>query len=131
MQNEHTNFYAVQLQVNPYKAHKIDPPANVVTTDKAELMKFFHEMYRMRRMEISADMLYKAKQIRGFCHLYDGQEAVAVGMEAVLNFNDSIITSYRDHAIHLARGGTVLEVIAELMGKEKGASMVSLALLQV
>lgn len=84
-------------------------------------MDFFTKMYRMRRMEISADMLYKAKQIRGFCHLYDGQEAVAVGMDAAIDQNDSLITSYRDHAHHLIRGGTVKEVIAELMGKIDGA----------
>lgn len=110
------------VEVNPYKSHNIEPPSNEVTTDKAELLGFFREMYRMRRMEISADMLYKAKQIRGFCHLYDGQEAVSVGMHAVLTMQDSLITSYRDHAIHLNRGGTVLEVIAELMGKVEGAS---------
>lgn len=112
------------MQVNPYKTHRCeDPPSTTVTTTRAELLTFFREMYRMRRMEITADMLYKAKQIRGFCHLYDGQEAVAVGMEAVLTDNDSIVTSYRDHAIHLARGGTVLEVLAELMGKKSGASL--------
>ena len=56
-------------QVISYKAHKCEPPSNTVTTTKAELMGFFTDMYRIRRMEISADMLYKAKQIRGFCHL--------------------------------------------------------------
>ncbi len=58
------------VQVLPFKTHNIDPPSTTVTTSKAELLKFFKDMYLMRRMEIAADMMYKAKFIRGFCHLY-------------------------------------------------------------
>jgi pyruvate dehydrogenase E1 component alpha subunit len=86
-------------------------------------MEWFEVMYRIRRMEIAADMLYKAKNIRGFCHLYDGQEALICGLTAGSSFGDSIITSYRDHAVFVMRGGSVSEVIGELLGRSNGASL--------
>ncbi|KAJ8564653.1 hypothetical protein K7X08_001113 [Anisodus acutangulus] len=106
----------------PFTAHKIDPPSRAVETSPNELMTFFNDLAEMRRMEIAADSLYKAKLIRGFCHLYDGQEAVAVGMEAAITKKDCIITAYRDHCIFLARGGGLYESFAELMGRKDGCS---------
>eukprot|EP01025_Chloroclados_australasicus_P016360 TRINITY_DN1816_c2_g2_i6.p1 TRINITY_DN1816_c2_g2~~TRINITY_DN1816_c2_g2_i6.p1 ORF type:complete len:465 (-),score=79.25 TRINITY_DN1816_c2_g2_i6:57-1451(-) len=112
----------IEVEVKPYERHRCEAPDNKVTTTKEELLRFFEVMYRMRRMEIAADMLYKAKLVRGFCHLYDGQEAVVTGMDAGVTKEDSFITSYRDHALHLIRGGTVKEVIGELLGRKVGAS---------
>uniref|UniRef100_A0A7S2AH52 Pyruvate dehydrogenase E1 component subunit alpha n=1 Tax=Pycnococcus provasolii TaxID=41880 RepID=A0A7S2AH52_9CHLO len=106
----------------PYDTHLCEPPSTTVTTTPAEIEKFFKTTYLMRRMEIACDVLYKGKFIRGFCHLYDGQEAIIVGIEAALTWNDSIVTSYRDHCTHLGRGGNVKEVIAELLGKAPGCS---------
>ncbi|XP_004517037.1 pyruvate dehydrogenase E1 component subunit alpha, mitochondrial [Cicer arietinum] len=106
----------------PFTAHNTDPPSRSVTTSPSELLSFFRTMALMRRMEIAADSLYKAKLIRGFCHLYDGQEAVAVGMEAGTTKKDCIITAYRDHCTFLGRGGTLVEIYSELMGRRDGCS---------
>ena len=126
-----TDAASVRIEFDvPYELHKLEEaPATFTYTSKAELVDYFTQMYRMRRMEIAADTLYKGKYVKGFCHLYDGQEAICVGMEAACTFNDSLVTSYRDHCQQLARGEPMVNVLSELLGKYnpiakgKGGSM--------
>jgi pyruvate dehydrogenase E1 component alpha subunit len=96
-------------------------PTEGVAT-KEQLMAHFSRMALVRRTEIVADSLYKAKLIRGFCHLCDGQEAIAEGMEAALTYEDAIITAYRDHGTAIVRGDTPYRVLAEMMQKRTGSS---------
>lgn len=63
-------------------------------------------------MEIASDQLYKNREIRGFCHLYDGQEAIAEGMEAGITTDDLLIGAYRVHCQAYKRGFTVRQIIA-------------------
>jgi pyruvate dehydrogenase E1 component alpha subunit len=105
------------------KLHKIENgPSTTVEYSREELMKQFEIMYTMRRMEITCDNEYKARNIRGFCHLYDGQEAVATGIHSALSAEDSWATSYRCHCVALLRGGSVKTVLAELFGNMDGMS---------
>lgn len=73
-------------------------------------------------MENAANGMYKSKVIRGFCHLYSGQEACAVGMENALRKDDSVITAYRAHGWAYLRGVSVEGVLSELTGREKGCA---------
>jgi len=79
-------------------------------------------MLLMRRFEERASLLYVQQKIRGFCHLYIGQEAIAAGMQSAMNADDFLITAYRDHGAALARGIPPEAVMAELFGKANGCT---------
>lgn len=76
---------SADFQTKPYKLHRWEqsPPTNVTCT-REEALHFYRQMATVRRLEAAANALYKEKAIRGFCHLYTGQEAVCVGMEAAI-----------------------------------------------
>jgi pyruvate dehydrogenase E1 component alpha subunit len=98
-------------QPKPYKA------------SKEELLKLYREMLLIRRFEERAGQLYGLGLIGGFCHLYIGQEAVAVGLQSALTGGkDSVITGYRDHGHMLAYGIDPKLIMAELTGRAAGIS---------
>jgi pyruvate dehydrogenase E1 component alpha subunit len=90
--------------------------------DKAQLLEFYRSMLLIRRFEERAGQLYGMGLIGGFCHLYIGQEAIAVGMQSVRIPGDQVITGYRDHGHMLAAGMEPNSVMAELTGRAAGAS---------
>src|SRR6056297_3259712 len=87
-----------------------------------ELKQYYRDMLLIRRFEEKAGQLYGMGLIGGFCHLYIGQEAVVVGLEAAAEEGDKRITTYRDHGHMLACGMDPKGVIAELTGREGGYS---------
>ena len=92
------------------------------TDENHELLKFYRDMLLIRRFEEKAGQLYGMGLIGGFCHLYIGQEAVVVGLEAAARDGDKRITSYRDHGHMLACGMEPNGVMAELTGRSGGYS---------
>ena len=92
------------------------------TEKKGNLIKFYRDMLLIRRFEEKAGQLYGMGLIGGFCHLYIGQEAVVVGLEAAAKEGDKRITSYRDHGHMLACGMDPNGVMAELTGRSGGYS---------
>ena len=79
-------------------------------------------MLLLRRFEEKAGQMYGMQKIRGFCHLYIGQEAVAGGMMSALRADDRMITAYRDHGLAIAKGVSCNAAMAELFGKATGCT---------
>jgi pyruvate dehydrogenase E1 component alpha subunit len=90
--------------------------------DRERALHLLREMLRIRRFEERCVELYSAATIRGFVHLYIGEEAVAVGVMQSLTPTDAVVATYREHGHALARGVPAGEVMAEMYGKVEGAS---------
>jgi pyruvate dehydrogenase E1 component alpha subunit len=89
--------------------------------DRAHLQRMYREMLRIRRFEAKCVEFYQAQKIRGFLHLYDGEEAVAVGVASALDRGrDAVVATYREHGQALAHGVPMKSLMAEMMGKLEG-----------
>lgn len=103
-------------------ARRSEKASGVPEFTKAEELDAYRKMLEIRRFEEKAGQLYGMGLIGGFCHLYIGQEAVVVGMQAALKEGDEVITGYRDHGHMLACGMDPKGVMAELTGRRGGYS---------
>jgi pyruvate dehydrogenase E1 component alpha subunit len=91
-----------------------------VHLDPAHVRHLLRQMIRIRHFEAKCVELYQAQRILGFLHLYDGEEAVSVGVMEALTLQDAVIATYREHGQAIARGIGMDRLMAEMLGKEQG-----------
>src|SRR5512136_3390146 len=89
---------------------------------RAHVLELLRQMIRIRRFEDKCAELYTQEKIRGFLHLYDGEEAIAVGVIPLLEKRDRIVATYREHGHALVRGVPMTTALAEMYGKQEGCS---------
>jgi pyruvate dehydrogenase E1 component alpha subunit len=100
------------------KTRKSSKPAY----SKEMYLQWYETMLRIRRFEERALLMYGQQKIRGFCHVYIGQEAITAGMESAIRKEDCIVTAYRQHGTAIGRGVGTKEAMAELYGKATGVN---------
>ena len=104
------------------KPHIPAPPSGPVGWERGFSIGMLHDMLRVRRMEEKCAELYGQQKIRGFLHLYIGQEAVAAGAMRALAPDDELVATYREHGHALLRGVGMRAIMAEMYGKREGCS---------
>ena len=97
-------------------------PENKPHLKRSHLLHLLQQMIRIRRFEEKCAELYSEEKIRGFLHLYNGEEAIAVGCNQVLQPEDALFCTYREHGHALARGISMTAIMAEMFGKLSGCS---------
>lgn len=102
--------------------HAPPPPSGPINLPNARALRLLQDMLRIRRMEEHSAELYGAGKIRGFLHLYIGEEAVASGALNALEPEDNVVATYREHGHALLHGIPMKAIMAELYGKREGCS---------
>ncbi len=113
-------FLDVDEAIKEYEERKASQLKAIKLVDNATLREMLYQMVLGRHFEEKCAEVYRMGKIGGFCHLYIGQEAIAVGSMSMLEDNDMVITSYRDHVQAMVKGMSPEGVLAELYGKEGG-----------
>lgn len=119
-QPDSNTFLDVEEAIKEYESRKASQLKAIKLVDKATLREMLYQMVLGRHFEEKCAEVYRMGKIGGFCHLYIGQEAIAVGSISMLNDNDMVLTSYRDHVQAMVKGMSPEGVMAELYGKEGG-----------
>jgi len=112
----------VDSRLDPAQAVKAAQKRRFAELDRSTLKGIYRQMLLVRRFEEKSAEAYSAGKIGGFCHLYIGQEAVAIGAISAIRKDDYVLTSYREHAHAIAKGISPEAVMAELYGKAGGCS---------
>ncbi|XP_002065621.3 pyruvate dehydrogenase E1 component subunit alpha, mitochondrial [Drosophila willistoni] len=106
-----------------FHLHRLEcGPEMLVRLGKEDAKVYYRQMVAIRRLEAAASLLYKERLVRGFCHLYTGQEACAVGIKAAMRPEDTLIAGYRVHGWAYLMGVSALGVLAELTGRLSGCA---------
>jgi pyruvate dehydrogenase E1 component alpha subunit len=119
--HESADFVDVEQAKKEYLKRRASQLESIQKIDKKLLRNMLYQMVLGRRFEEKCAEIYRMGKIGGFCHLYIGQEAIAVGSMMALKDDDMVITAYRDHVQAMIKGMTPESVMAELYGKEGGA----------
>ncbi|XP_061659613.1 pyruvate dehydrogenase E1 component subunit alpha, mitochondrial-like isoform X2 [Syngnathoides biaculeatus] len=121
-----TTKAAIQIKVEAYRktaTHLLnEAPSTHVLLTRHEALQYYFTMQTIRCLELKTKQLFDRNIIRGPCHLYVGQEACAVGIDAAVKSSDCLITGYRSHGFIFTRGGCLRAILAELAGRRAGMS---------
>ena len=118
--NGNVDFAVVEMAKAEYQKRRKSQLESIKKTDKQRLREMLYQMVLGRRFEEKCAEVYRMGKIGGFCHLYIGQEAIAVGSMMALEPTDMVITAYRDHVQAMVKGLSPESVMAELYGKATG-----------